>query len=119
MRNVKLQKCYKISDIPVQHRVYRIAGNFRRNLISKFRNFEISVRFRKYNSEKYFRKIEPEQVESKPHGSLSLMIPSSSIAAANCEVGKIMKLDKEKIDTGSGGKYSKTKRDDSHFAIAS
>ena len=51
---------------------------------------------------KYFRKIEPsidEQVESilpKPHGSLSLMMPSSSIAAANCEVIKIMKSDKEK-----------------------
>ena len=50
---------------------------------------------------KYFRKIEPsidEQVESilpKPHGSLSLMMPSSSIAAANCKVRKIMKSDKE------------------------
>ena len=60
---------------------------------------------------KYFRKIEPsidEQVESilpKPHSSLSLMMPSSSIAAANCEVRKIMKLDKEKGSTGSRGKY--------------
>ena len=46
--------------------------------------------------------IEPskdEQVESilpKPHGSLSLTIPSSSIAGANCKVGKIMKSDREK-----------------------
>jgi len=48
------------------------------------------------------------------------MIPSPSIAAANCEVGKIMKSDKEKGDTGSRGKYSKPiKRDDLHFAIAS
>ena len=51
---------------------------------------------------KYLRKIEPsidEQVKSilpKLHGSLSLMMPSSSIAAENCEVGKIMNLDKEK-----------------------
>jgi len=55
---------------------------------------------------KYFRKIEPsidEQVESilpKPHtgSSLSLMMPSSSKAAANC---KVMKSDNEKGDTGS------------------
>ena len=60
---------------------------------------------------KYFRKIEfsiDEQVKSilpKPHGSLSLMMPSSSIAAANCKVRKIMKSDKEKGGTGSRGKY--------------
>ena len=42
---------------------------------------------------KYFKKIEPsidEQVESilpKPHGSLSLKMPSSSIEAANCYRG--------------------------------
>ena len=67
---------------------------------SNFKNLEISVRFRKYNSEflkmallKYFKKIEPnidEQVESilsKPHGSLSLKMPSSSIEAANCYRG--------------------------------
>ena len=67
---------------------------------SNFKNFEISVRFRKYNSEflkmallKYFKKIEPsidEQVESilpKPHGSLSLKMPSFSIEAANCYHG--------------------------------
>ena len=52
--------------------------------------------------------MEDEQVESilpKPHGSLSLMMPWSSIAAANCEVKKIMKSDKEKGGTGSRGKY--------------
>ena len=33
------------------------------------------------------------------------MMPSSSVAAANCEVRKITKSDKEKGGTGSRGKY--------------
>ena len=58
--------------------------------------------------------IEPskdEQIKSilpKPHGSLSLMMPSPSVSAANCEVGKIMKS--EKGGMGNRGKYSEITR---------
>ena len=47
---------------------------------------------------KYFRKI-VESILPKLHSSLSLKMPLSSIVAANCEVRKIMKSDKEKGGT--------------------
>lgn len=59
---------------------------------------------------KYFKRIErsaDEQIESvlpKANGALSQLMPSSSIAAANSEVRKIMK-DKGESGMGSRGKY--------------
>ena len=67
---------------------------------------------------KYFKRIEPsadEQIESllpKANGALSQQMPSSSIAAANSEVQKIMK-DKERAGRaveGSTNTIQKKKR---------
>ena len=61
---------------------------------------------------KYLKRVEPsadEQVESvlpKPNGTLSLSMPSSSIAAANSEVRKITKDNKGKAGSAVEGSTS-------------
>ena len=59
--------------------------------------------------EKYFKRSQ-EKILSSPHGSLSLSVPSRAIAAANKEVGRVLRQQSSASATTISkkrGKYNK------------